>query len=369
MTDKIKRSQVALLILIALCVGKFMRLPGEMYNNIGRDFWLSIIIMFVLDAIGLACIIWVISRNNGKSLHDILEGSIGLIATKIVFAVFAAFFFMRTLTMSLNMMELLTNTLMIKTNWVAFFAPLLILIVVNLYKGFTTTARLGEILVVFVVLSVVGVYFFSSNRADYQNLKPFAEFGLKPIFVGATKYNFWFGDHLFVLFVLEKILPKSKEKKPLAIPLSFAAGAILSVCMITLFIALFGETSWLQNCAMSKVSQFSVRATASGRLDWLDLFIWLMGVALKVVIFSFCCVVALQNLISRKTNKQNPKIWAIAIFALVMFVLPLITAASDWIVDFNSSSPYRFVFWLVLYGVPFTLPFTFLLSRRRKQND
>lgn len=366
MTDKVKRSQLALLLLILVSTGKYLRMPGEMYKTIGRDFWISVLIMFAIDLLSLLCVLWVINRNNGKSLYDIMGGSIGGVAAKIVMFIFAAFFFLRVLDLSLNLLDLLTGTLMIKTNWVAFYVPMIILIAVNLYKGFTTTARLGEILVVFTVLSIVGVYFISSKRADYGNLMPFAEFGIVPILKGITKYNFWFGDYLFILFVMEKIVPKSKDrKKAFTIPASFLAGTLITMGMITLFIAIFGETSWLQNCAMAKISQFSVRETVSGRLDWLDLIIWMAGITMKIVAFSYCAVIALQQSVMPRDAKPKPKIWAFAVFAAGMLLLPLFAFGAEWIAQFFSQSPLRYVFWVVLYAVPLSLPLMYIISRRR----
>ncbi|MBR2371819.1 MAG: hypothetical protein IKA90_03000, partial [Clostridia bacterium] len=65
MNNSIKQTQIILLVIIVVSGGKFLSLPGLMAKLAGIDSWVSMAIMFAVDLLGLAFILWAVHLNKG----------------------------------------------------------------------------------------------------------------------------------------------------------------------------------------------------------------------------------------------------------------------------------------------------------------
>ena len=174
--EKVKISQLALILLIVIPGGKYLSLPSYMYSISGRDSWLSFLLLFVLDFVCFLFTLWAINLNRrGLSLNEILTQTLSPVGSKIIFAVFTVFFLLRVTVLLLGCVDLFSSTFVINTNWLAYIIPIALLVAVSLVQGVRNVARLTEMLFVFVMLALLSIIFLSLRSADFSNLRPFLD--------------------------------------------------------------------------------------------------------------------------------------------------------------------------------------------------
>lgn len=353
MNNKVKTEQVALLLALTIPGGKFLTLPALMAKGAGRDYWISMIILFVFDLICLAFVLWALNINKqGKSINDILTQSLGKVITKIIFAVLFVFILLRAMTLLESCLELLSATFTIKTNWIAYILPISALMIFIIYRGFNNIARLSEMLFVIIFLALLAILFFASDRADFGNLKPILDDGIKPVFKTAVNGSFWFADYLFILFVMDEFKPNKKFFG--SIGLGFLAGAFVTVFVNVLYVALFDQLTVLSDSIISKISQFSLKATSSGRLDWLSLIIWLFSLFIKAASQFFCANKCLTYIFGVGESKFH--FYTAIICIAPVIIAPLVYPIKDVVYTAAARDGLGFVFWGIEYLLPLLLP-------------
>ena len=131
--EKVKISQLALILLIVIPGGKYLSLPSYMYSISGRDSWLSFLLLFVLDFVCFLFTLWAINLNRrGLSLNEILTRTLSPVGAKIIFAVFTVFCLLRVTVLLLGCVDLFSSTFVINTNWLAYIIPIALLVAVSL---------------------------------------------------------------------------------------------------------------------------------------------------------------------------------------------------------------------------------------------
>ena len=141
--EKVKISQLALILLIVIPGGKYLSLPSYMYSISGRDSWLSFLLLFVLDFVCFLFTLWAINLNRrGLSLNEILTRTLSPVGAKIIFAVFTVFCLLRVTVLLLGCVDLFSSTFVINTNWLAYIIPIALLVAVSLVQGVRNVARL-----------------------------------------------------------------------------------------------------------------------------------------------------------------------------------------------------------------------------------
>lgn len=353
-SQKVKLSQISLLLLLVIPGGKYLTLPGYLFNVAGRDSWMSFLFMFVLDFVCFLVLLWGLNLNRrGLSLNDVLCRTLSPVGAKIVEVVFVAFYLLRVCVLLLGCITLFSSTFAIKTNWFAFIVPVLMLVAVSLSQGIRNLARLTELLFVLVMLALLVVISLSFRSADFGNLRPFLVEGVAPVFKAGLNGSFWFADSVFILFFMDKIdLPKKKDN--LALPSIMIVGIALTVLMDVVFIALFGNSSGLNDIAISKVSQFNIANSSYGRLDWLCISMWMCSIFIKIILYAFCTYRCVNWIVGYKKEKFNW--WAYGFVAVVLTVLPLVVDIDDFIMVWVSQGFVKYIFLAVQYVLPLALP-------------
>lgn len=353
--QNVKISQLALILLIVIPGGKYLSLPAYMYSICGRDCWMSFLLLFALDFICFLFTLWAINLNvRGLSLNEILTRTLSPVGAKIVLAVFTVFCLLRVTVLLLGCVDLFSSTFVINTNWLAYIIPIALLVAVTLVQGVRNVARLTEMLFVFVMLALLSIIFLSMRSADFSNLRPYFDEGFKPVFEGSLNGTFWFADSVFMLFFLEKIeAPKKKDNVFLCLMLLL--GILVTMTLVVLFVALFGNASEINGIAITKVSQFNISNNSYGRLDWLSISIWMCSIFIKIIIFSYCAYCSIVWIVGYKKEKFN---WWVYISMIVpVIALPLFTEMEMFIFDWVSKGFVKYVFIFVQYFVPLSLPF------------
>lgn len=363
MKNKTKIGQIAVLLLLIVPGGKYLSLPAILSEMVGRDAWLTVLTMLAIDAVGLTLVLYAQKLNqDGLSFFEVLSVSMSKAVAVVIILIFTATFILKASVLINSCYRLFAVTFSVKTGWFGYVLPLMLLAVFVVGRGFTAIGRLGELFAVLIVLSLAVILLFSSKAAHFDDIKPVLDIDASVFFNGLQNSLFWFGDYIFILFLMDSI---KKEKKIFTAPLAcFAVASVLIVFMIVLFRALFGELAMHIDLAMSKVSQYSVPASVSGRLDWLSMSIWVITLFLKIFVYVYCIYKCLNYLFC--TSKAKYVLWQACLAVLPLIILPICVSIDEMSLSFMYGWQ-KYVFAVATHLLPFTLPLWVSIANKRNR--
>ena len=365
MNNSIKQTQIILLVIIVVSGGKFLSLPGLMAKLAGIDSWASMAIMFAVDLLGLAFILWAVHLNKGKTFDEILSDTLTPVGAKIVFLFYAFFFILRIMGGLLDTQELISSTLSVVTNWVAFVVPVLLVIGFNVVRGARNIGRVSQIFFGFIFSSVVMILLLSLKNTDFSNLQPTFANGFGIVAKSAFDISFWFSDCLFILFMLGKITKTGHFS--IKVSLAFLVGACTTILLDIIFLCLFGNLAEFSSSALAKVSGFNLTGSVYGRIDWIFVMIWASSIIIKCTLFLWCATMSLSHVFG--VNNKKGYFVLFGAIGVVFVVLPLVLPIKNIIVDFFCLGACKYITIFVQYVIPLAMPLlTFLSNKKTKLN-
>ncbi len=363
MNNSIKQTQLILLMVLVIAGGKFLSLPGLMAQFAGRDSWISMTLLFVIDLVCLCFVLWAIKLNKGKQLNEILTDTLSPVGAKIIFAIYAVFFILRIMGGLIDTMDLVLSSLSVVTNWIAFIVPMLIVIGFNVLKGARNVGRLAQIFFFFIFISVLLILFLSYKHADFSNLQPYVADGFGVVAKGALNASFWFSDCVFLVFLMGSVT--TNKLFGIKISGAFVFGAILTVMLDIVFLSLFGMLAQYSTSALAKVSGFNLTSSSYGRLDWIFVVIWLSSIVIKSILFLWAATMSISYIFNVKSKKGYAIIYGVICLAFI--VMPLILPLETFIDDFICQGVGKYFFFSVQYLIPLLLPLLTYLSNKKSK--
>ena len=363
MNNSVKQTQIILLVIIVVSGGKFLSLPGLMAKLAGRDSWASMLIMFLADLLSLAFILWTVYISKDKSFDQILSDTLSPVGAKIVFLIYAFFFILRIMGGLLDTQELISSTLSVVTNWVAFVVPVLFVIGFNVVRGARNIGRVSQIFFGFIFASVIMILLLSLKNTDFSNLKPTFANGFGVVAKSAFDVSFWFGDCIFILFMLGKITKTGHFT--IKILLAFVVGAGTTVLLDVIFLCLFGNLAEFSSSALAKVSGFNLTGSVYGRIDWIFVMVWASSVVIKCTLFLWCATMSLSHVFGVKNKKGYSVLFGIT--GVLFVVLPLVLPIKNIVANFFCLGAGKYVTVFVQYAIPFLMPLLTFLSNKKSK--
>ena len=349
--ERVTVGQLALMLMLVIAGGKFLGLPGILAGNVGHDSWLVLCVGFVADGICLCFLLWAMRINRSACLpvNLVLDVTLGKVVSKIIMCIFFLVFTSRMIVLLGSCYKMFAVTFDVNTNWVLFALPVAAVSVFALARGFTSIARVSQLLFVPVTLSVLAMVANPLVSSQWTGLLPVAEAGWDNILVTALRQGYWFSDYLFVYFVLDKVRMGKRLFGP--VTSVFVAGAVITVLTNIVFVTLYGSFAEHFDPAMSKLGVFSSGAGASGRWDWLTLSLWVTSVLLKITLFFYCAYKSLEKIFGLRHDKIN----LIAVTVIVLLtMLPMVVSSRTFAESFLAYAVVPFA--LVQYVLPLLYP-------------
>lgn len=361
MRNNVKMSQLALLLLILLPGGKYISLPVILATQVGRDSWIVVALLLLFDLVALSMLLWGIRHNVNKyNFVQILDSSIGVVGRIVVLVIMLCWLSLRMITLATSMYNVFYVAFGIKANWLGYVLPLIAVMLFLISRGFMCIARLNQILSPLIFIAVLSIIVYPLLTVDKSNLLPILSGGADSVLGSLLGNNFWFADYFFLYFVLGDI--KITKGSSAFVLFCFGVGALLCVAMNGVFIALYGALAPYTDLAMSKVSQYSLVLSSSGRLDWLSLSVWTLSVFIKLSVLAYSIYVSIVYLFGICSTKLHPV--PASIIALLMFV-PLLLPASQLLEGVLSVLTLPLL--AVQYLLPLLMPWFVHIANKRKQ--
>ncbi len=356
--DRVTVDQLALMLMLVIAGGKFLALPSILADEVGRDSWIVMCLVFAVDAVCLCFLLWSVRLNkDGLSVDRVLDLSLGKVIGKLLLAILFVIYMSRQIVLIGSCYEMFAVTFDINTNWLFFALPVVAVTTFALTRGFTAMARVSQILFGLVTISVVALLVNPLLSVRWSQLLPFAEAGWGNMVNCAAKQSYWFSDYIFMYFVLDKV----KVRKHLYLPIMsvFIVGAVITVVMDIVFVTLYGSFAPHFRLAMSKIGAFSLGDGASGRWDWLTLSLWVTSVLLKITLFFYCAYKSLEKIFEFRHDKIN---WFAVGSITLLLMLPMFVSTDDFMSVFLANAVIPFAV------VQFVLPVAYPLLTRIATN-
>lgn len=170
---------------------------------------------------------------------------------------------------------------------------------------------------------------------------------------GSLDGSFWFADSVFCCSFSKRSKRRKKDNVLLCVMLLI--GILVTMALVVLYVALFGNASGINGIAITKVSQFNISNNSYGRLDWLSISIWMCSIFIKIIVLSFCAYSAIVWTVGYKKEKFNW--WVFLSMVVPVIALPLFFEMETFIFNQVSKGFVKYILIVVQYVLPICLPF------------
>jgi hypothetical protein len=208
---------------------------------------------------------------------------------------------------------------------------------------------------VFLVLGIIvlNLAFLKADLDIGRNL-PVLSTSAKEFFAHSLRYGTWLGNFMPLIFI------KVKKKKFPYIPMSFGVTQILTVIVVMIGVAMYGNAMKIVSNLLIETSGFNQLSTEIGRMEWTALFVVIvMGITEMGFLF--------YGVMECSVRLTKSKIPFGFILAVVIFLLCTLLPSPQSIADFSHSK----VVGGVMTAFSVILPVYFLVLKwlKRRENN
>lgn len=295
---KVTERQVGIAMFVTILSLKFIIYPALVARFAQNDAYLSVILSFIIDFIFVVLTISIVRKNPNKTLKEILDEGLGKFLSKICLFLLLVYFLCKSIFAVKECHDFFFVLLYDDLDWLYFFIPILTLAWYVLRKGIKAFSRTIEVCWIVILFGLITAVFMSLNMVSIDNLLPFLENGIGPIFNATLRTNFCFGDYFILLLFAGKINFENKSAKKIYGYVGLAY--LIVVAFHVIFMGVFGASSVIQSLAVSDVSLQSQVPLTNGRLEWLNIMIWTITLILQFLLVMLCSKLCLEYLIPIK---------------------------------------------------------------------
>lgn len=276
--NKISARQLYFFLACIAPVGKLVIMPSRLAQYSGNDLLIPVLFHYLLQTAIVFAVLLLAKR--GKNLFEMMEESIGKIASSIVVLILSLFLFYAAFLPLLEQKVFVQGVFYDTIPSLVAFAPFFPLAAYLCSKPLSSYGRTWDVLGPIALVGFFGILVLSLTETDFGSLLPIGSSGAKGIFGGAVYTFSWFFDSVFLLFLLGKI----DYRKGMAWKgaLFYLAGGLAVIFYIAVYYAIFQETAVNQLFAFTKTSKFFSGITVLGRVDFIFIY------ALAFVMIFYC---------------------------------------------------------------------------------
>ncbi len=328
-------NQFAVITFIVMVAFKISMLPSYMYETIGRDSWIVIGILMIVEAA-----MFFITLFISKRINLLADDSKWLYP---IHALIYAYTMIR-LTVLYSGLITYTSTSLFDQGRIDFIIIAFAIVITYIVsKGGNTIARMFEMIFYFLLAILLVMVLTPSFKWDLSELTPIFGGKNQNILGGFTDYSVWFGDYIPLLyFTVKKHKNKVLEKG--SVPVAVFTAVVGVVLFYVAFIAVYGEAGNLVHFAFNRMSVFNTISELLGATNFLSILVWMIMSLLQIILMFLTASNALMCIIKNKT---------IAIIFNVLFI-----SAVEWFWVKQLENAHNFAIGYVKY---FTLACQFIL--------
>ena len=272
--------QFAVMIFISAVAVKMFMLPSLLVAAAGRNGYIFMLGYVAADLAALLPIIYA-SVKEERDFYSLIESVLGKPVAKIFVGICAVYMLFKTTLMLSEVRVFFSEALFENFNWAVYLIPLLAVVWYASLKP-RAVGRTGEILIPFVILSMILLFVLSAGKPQYANLLPV----LREKSGGAADYTLWLGD----FSALAVFIGRTEKQRSAARKYLTAAG-VAAVAVITFTLILSAEYGNIKDLIeyghnLGGLPQH-VGSQNFGRFDLLIFAVWVSAVFVKIIIYVY----------------------------------------------------------------------------------
>jgi len=323
---------------------KFLMLPSLLAKTAGKDAWISALAGTILELAILFIALTVLTRNQDTDIYSHLRGNnphtkaVRSVLGKIVIIAMLAVFLLQLFILVNQAFHLLNQNLFDKVSIYYFSIPMLLLGLFFCFMPARAIFRSGEVFFVFIIIGIVLSVFPAITRINPSEILPIFENGVSPSANAFYLNVIYFESAFFLLMFMGDIKIEPHFRKKFMI--TAAVLGLFFVFFVFMFYSLFGPLAPIKNTAVTNLTVYSSYLTATGRLDWVLVTMWLLLLLLRFGVTFYCAFAALRYITHLK-HRAGYLGFALAIFVYLISIF--IFATTRDLTRFMGAIP-----WLIL---------------------
>ena len=354
----IKVRQVCFIYLAFVPVNKFIFMPATLASLAQEQFWVSLIANFLIDGLILWLILFVSEKKQCQTLYNTLDSSYGKVGAKIIYALLAVYFLIKSVVPIFEHKAYVESTLYeMMPHGVIFFTFFIVSTYLCL-KGLKTLGRCADIAIWITAAGLIVGLFLSVGYADYSNILPIFQKPAYKLVNASLGTLMWHGDAMYMFLMIGHFRPEKLYKTK--ITASYFAGTLVATFCIVTFYGVYGAIAASQNYAFSAVSVFSVIVTNIGRFDFISVFLVLFSQVFSIALPLVMATKCLERVFSTKRSILH----AFIINGIVVILTILFSNQVLKIIDL-----YQRYFVYALIGALTATFLSLLFARERRNNE
>ena len=207
--------QCMMLASVCLISTKFQRFPALIAKDYGKNGWLFIALMIVVDLLFLWMIASTLVKLKDKTFFELLEEKLGKATKIIVCVILAVYFFFKAVITYRGTHEFFANMLFDKLSWFYFSILFALLLIVMVGGGLNDIGRSVELYSYIIGFGLVASLVLGIMKTDLANILPVMDMNVADFFTNSLKHLPWLGDYLVVLFFIGNVKIDKKPTKPI----------------------------------------------------------------------------------------------------------------------------------------------------------
>ncbi|MGB9678919.1 MAG: GerAB/ArcD/ProY family transporter [Thermoanaerobacteraceae bacterium] len=285
---KISIKQFSYLLITIVISTADIFLPSYVALIAKQDSWISVIIASLTSIIIFFFYYKLSMLFKKETLFSYVNKITGKVISKFISLLYLLFLLHGITIIMREIIEIIKNVFMPNTPETILYIFLVLPVAYAVSKGFLAITRMTEILFPYGIILLIFVISLSLPKIDMSNFLPVLENGIKPPLLGSIPILSYTLETIIILLIFPYIHDQNKTLKygiisiiTLTISLSFGVLAI----------GVFGAktTSNFQFAALEMVRNIRV-SNYIQRFDSLVMALWIMGIYLKITIFTYLFV-------------------------------------------------------------------------------
>lgn len=305
----LKTRQICMFFVAFLPISKLFMMPSVLSSFSKNDMWISALMLSLLDIFTLLCII-LLSEKTGKTFFDLINELFGIVGGKIIFFLYALYFFAKSILPIMEQKNYIEQTLYEIAPSPLFFLPFFFLAFFICTKKLRIIGRVSDVMFFFSILGVIILFALSIKNAEIDAIFPIARTSGKNLFSGSYHGSSWFNDCIYLLFFIGHFKHRKNDGKKIFLFYSLSIIIVIAFCI--LFYCIFSYVADRQVVALSQLSEYHSVINHSGRFDNIGIILILFSASFSMAFPIYFCVLCLKNVFTKLDKK-------IIIFTVITF--------------------------------------------------
>ena len=355
---QLKTRQICLFFIAFSPMIKLFYLPSLLAGVAYEDMWICAILNLLLDLTTLLPLLIVCQREE-KDFITLIKENFGVSGAKILFVLYALYFFTKGFLPLQEQKEFIKISLYINLPTDLFFIPFFIASYYLCLKPLRVLGRVSDICWFFTLIGYLVLMCLTVNNVDFFAILPVGAQGVKKILKGSYYASTWWGDCVYLMFFIGNF--KGGRKATKRIFLSYVFVGLLVVLALIFFWGTFTSIAPEQKFAMTQLSKYTTVINNTGRFDYFGILFILFSSVFSLALPLYFTSMLLNEVFSINRKWIIPLIVNLSMLILTISLNEYMASLTNFIQEYMSA-----IFLLMSNVLPV---FTLLLNQRRRKYE